>query len=787
MSTKTSRTGFLLFTILAGACAPITITTLEPPTAGSWASSSERLGARVQGNGDITFRVFSERAERVEVWLYRASLNVAEVARLTMMRDDSHIWSADLSAGDVRQLFGRRPVLYGLRAWGPNWRHTTSWTPGSEEGFVEDVDDRGNRFNPNKLLVDPYALEITHDPIAESHLNAGIDARIYASGDGTRAADSAPWAPKSIAIATTTAASHVTHPLAQDIIYEVHVRGLTMNDPSVPIHLRGTYAGAALKAATLARLGITAVEFLPVQETQNDTNDLVTSTEGDNYWGYATLAFFAPDRRYAADQSPGGPTQEFQHMVDAFHAVNIKVFIDVVYNHTGEGGIWDAGVGNVATLLSWRGLDNHSYYQDVHGDYDPNDPDVVVDHRNYWDNNGVAGNFRTAHPAVRTQIVDSLVYWHQSLGVDGFRFDLASVLGNECGNGCFEFDKMNPENALNRAARELPARGAGGGAGVDLIAEPWAIGAGTYQIGNFPWGWAEWNDHFREVLRKDQNKMGIEPVTPGQIATRVAGSSDLFEDDGRAPWQSINFLVSHDGFTLKDLYSCNEKNNNQSWPYGPSDGGENNNNAWDHGGDSAAQRQAARTGMALLMMSVGTPMMTGGDEFLRSQGCNNNAYNLDSVGNWMDWRASGQNDSFQAFTRKLISLRRAHRSIMRQAFFDGLDHDNDGPADITWLTDAGVVASGSYMDAPDRHFLAWRIDADESGDAARSIYVAYNGWDGLVSATLPSLAPGRRWHRAVDTASWMEAADNARELGTSDPVDGNYVMAPRSLVVLLER
>ncbi len=463
-------------------------------------------------------------------------------------------------------------------------------------------------------------------------------------------------------------------------------------------------------------------------------------------------------------------------MVAAFHEHGIKVYIDVVYNHTAEGGLW-GGDGQVASLQSWRGIDNTTYYETVGNG----------DQVHYWDNNGVGPNLRTAETPVRDLVVDSLRHW-QGLGVDGFRFDLASVLGNRCGEGCFDFDKFDPDNALNRIVRELPVRPDDGGAGVDLIAEPWAIGEGTYQVGNFPSGWAEWNGKFRDLLRKDQNMLGAESVTPGQLATRIAGSSDLLADDGRQPWHSINFLVAHDGLTLRDLYACNESDNGQPWPFGPSDGGEAHNASWDQAGDPARQRQAARTGLALLMLSAGVPMITGGDEHLRTQRCNNNTYNLDSEGNWIDWALTDDQSAFWGFAQGMIALRAEHPALRPAGFLTGTDGDGDGLQDIRWLTDQGTQASGAYMDDPSNHFLAWILDGDEVGDPAKAIYVAYNGWSDTVTATLPPPTPGMAWWRVSDTAQWMESRQNIAPSGQEDELDGStYDLAGRSVLVLIER
>jgi glycogen operon protein len=736
-------------------------------TTGATAASLE-LGAQLDASRTrVRFAVYSARASRIEVWIYAAPTGAAEVARYLCDRDASGVWSAMVPVADL-EAKGVGVVYYGYRAWGPNWAFDPSWSPGSLAGFVADVDGDGNRFDPNKLLLDPYALEVSHDPPS--------DWSAFGTGPQHRAKDSAPLAPKGIVLPSRSYAigQKPSRPFKDEVIYEVHVRGLTMNDPSMPADLRGTYAGAARKADYLASIGVTAVELLPVHETPNDGNDDEPSTTGDNYWGYMSLSYFAPDRRYAADKSPGGPTRELAAMVRAFHDAGIKVYLDVVYNHTAEGGLWDAS-GDTTALLSWRGLDNATYYE-------------LSGNRFYYDNTGIGHNFNTANDVARDQIVDSLWYYSAVLGVDGFRFDLASVLGNRCQRDCFDFDKMDPDNALNRVVSEVGVRPADGGSGVDLIAEPWAIGGNSYQVGGFPAGWAEWNGKFRDTFRKDQNKLGIESVTPGELATRFAGSSDLFQDDGRRPWHSVNFMVSHDGFSLRDLYAYNQKNNQQSWPYGPSDGGEDHNVSWDQGGSAALQRQAARNGLAFLMLSAGVPMITGGDEMSRTQYGNNNAYNLDSSKNWLDWSDRTAHALFFDYARRIMRFRGAHPALRPASFFEGKDHDGDGLADITWLRDDGQPADGGYMQSPSMHFLAYRIDASELGDTAASIYVAYNGWSGAVTVRLPWNLPGKSWYRAGDTAGWMESRGNFVEPGEEEPMSGPiYELAGRSVLVLIER
>ena len=524
---------------------------------------------------------------------------------------------------------------------------------------------------------------------------------------------------------------------------------------------------------------MTAIEFLPVQETQNDTNDNdPNSNSGDNYWGYMTLNYFAPDRRYAYDKSPGGPTREFKEMVKAFHDNGIKVLVDVVYNHTGEGGAWSSTDKTTYNITSWRGLDNPTYYS------------LTSDMQNSWDNTGVGGNYNTRNLVAQNLIVDSLAYWRDKLGVDGYRFDLASVLGNTCQHGCFNFDKMDAGNALNRIVAELPPRPAAGGAGVDLISEPWAIGGNSYQVGGFPSGWAEWNGGYRDIVRQAQNKLGSAPITTGQLATRFAGSSDLYGDDGRKPWHSINFITAHDGFTLKDLYSCNSKNNNQAWPWGPSDGGEDNNNSWDQGGITGDQRKAARNGMALMMLSAGVPMIVGGDEALRTLNCNNNPYNLDSSANWLGWTRTTDQNNFQAFTKAMIAFRKAHPALRPANFYSSVDNNGNVMEQLRWFKPDGGVADATYFNNPDNHAIAWRIDGSEFGDAASAIYVAHNAWSAQVNFTLPWAGTGKTWYRVTDTCSWAEGASQVNAPGSESPVGGentNYGLCGRGTLVLIAK
>ena len=739
----------------------------------AWTGMAAPLGASYNAaQTEITFRVFSGRATHVEVCVYAKNTGEAEKWQAVMDADPTtKVWSKTVTTAELNTAGVTGTVYYGYRAWGPNWTFNTAWTKGTGVGFISDVDGDGNRFNPNKLLVDPYALELSHDPRTPGQNSDDA----YLSGPH-RNDDSGSVAPKGIVLKTSTPdiGTKPVRPFKDDIVYEVHLRGLTMADTTLPANVRGTYAGASGKAPYLKSIGVTAVEFLPVQECQNDQNDVVSSTDGDNYWGYDPIAYFAPDRRYASDKTPGGPTREFQAMVKAFHDQGLKVFIDVVYNHTGEGGA--GGDGTVARIESMRGLDNPAYYE------------LWTDHHFYVNNNGVGPNLNTANTIVRNLAVDSITYWKDVLGVDGFRFDLAPVLGNTCSEGCFNFNKFDADNILNRLVKELPVRPAVGGNGADLLAEPWGIGDGTYQVGEFPSWWAEWNDKFRDSFRKAQNQLGVSNVPPAELARRFSGSANLFQDDGRKPWHSLNFLVAHDGFTLRDLYSYNGKKNNQSWPFGPSDGGSDNNISWDQGGDTGLQRQAARTGFSILMLSAGVPMITGGDEMYRTQFGNNNVYNLDSPKNYLDWTSPALVPHFVAFTSRMMAFRQAHPALRPAEFFTGEDGNHNGLKDITWLQNDGHEADGAYLDNTDNHFLAYRIDGTEAHDPADSLYVAYNGWSGDITATLPPNLPGKQWFRVADTGAWMEMDDNCKAAGSEDALTGpTYGVHARSLVLLMEK
>lgn len=750
---------------------------------------------------EIHFGLRSPNAERVELHLFKDAKHSQSVGMYVMERDPNHpsVWRQAVSVHDAKQMqlidsnFDgsklEKPIYYGFRLWGPNWKHSPDWRPGTEIGFIADVDEQGNRFNPNKLVFDPRALALSHDPL----FRGMEDESLYVSGPEHRWKDTGPVASKSIVLnAPEKKPSTITRPLKDDIIYEVHLRGFTKNDPTVPLSERGTFKGAARKAKYLKSLGFTAVEFLPVQEFQNETNKQ-KDTKGNNYWGYMTHGFFALDRRYATKRSRkqlGGVTREFQEMLEAFHREGIKVFLDVVYNHTGEGGAGGKG-GELARIQSMRGIDNQGYYQ------------LSEDKRFYYDNTGCGANFNCANPHTQDFILDSLRHFI-GLGVDGFRFDLASVLGNTVQQGnSFHFEKMDPQGLLNRILRELPARSSEGGLGVDLIAEPWAIGGNSYQVGGFPHHdngrfWAEWNGAYRDTMRTVLNQTSL---TPGDVSNRLAGSRELYGQYGRKPFHGINFIVAHDGFTNADLFRYNDKQNAQRAPWGPSDGGEDNNRSWDQAiaGDTfqqtlARQRQAARNGYALPLISFGVPMITGGDEFLRTQRGNNNMYNVDSRGSWIDWRDKDKNNRFFHFAKHLTRFRNSRPAMKIENHFDGKERWN-GLRDIAWLRADGQSAEGKeYMDNGANTFLAYRLNTEGTHENERSIYVGYNYGPYGTVLRLPPTAPGKQWYWVGDTSAYYEKRGNFMPAGKEIPLSklipeghGNYTIDSRAIVLFVEK
>jgi glycogen operon protein len=786
---------------LHGACSPI--------RRGTWHRAAFPLGAHVNGS-ETTFAVYSKNASRVLLEIYGSPIGEAARFDYWLEKGPDDIWRArleDVPAGGC----------YGFRCWGPNWEFSAEWQRGgSAAGFLADVDTKGHRFNPNKLLFDPYARELSHDretpAMKEVH---GHHAGMYGSGPDPytgmadrhppivrREFDTGPWAPKSVIVADRTPFGTKPRTLQKDaVIYEAHVRGLTRHPSSarltsilnglpgfehvvnVPDHLRGTYAGAASMAKYLKALGYTAIELLPVHEFANDLNPdgspgwdrAIDEPPHGSYWGYMTYAFFAPDTRYSHDRSPGGATREFKQMVKAFHDEGIEVYLDVVYNHTGEGGLWNGAV-ETAEILSLRGFDNSGYYA------------LPEDKRYYWDSSGCGNNLDASSNVVRRLIRDSLEYWALEMGVDGFRFDLATVLGRTGPGFGFEGTALLLQEIEAMARAEE----------IEVIAEAWDTGG--YHVGDFPRGWAEWNGEYRDAVRRFlKGDACIEAFVQA-----VNGDFHRFHDQG-GPHKSVNFITAHDGFTLMDLVSYNRKNNDIVWPFGPSDGGNDTNHSWDSGGDRRLRRCRMRNFVTVQMLSRGVPMTLGGDEFARTQNGNNNPYKIDSIGVWLNydmiassWPASsptggsgayhdnygddghisGKNGFF-LFTRYLLDLRRKHPCLRQDRFGDlSLDTGND----VTyWFTGSDGVSDYD----PDSRVLHWRIDGSAVADVDFAVFV--NASNEPVAFFVPTPRPGCHWRRLIDTASWAEPRGNTWPSDTADIVNGNYRTHPHSIVVLQER
>lgn len=760
-------------------------------------AGARTLGAHLDAEGGtLTFRVRSAHATRLEAWIYERPRDAGEVERVSLAREaGTDRWSATLALEPLRSAHRfEGAVLYGLRAWGPNWPFDPGWRPGTEIGFLADVDDQGNRFDPNKLLIDPYAIELSHDPAPRlSTIDPDEPSSDYDTGPEHRAADTGRVAPKSVLPLRPLAADtgpKPRRPLRDDVVYEVHLRGLTRLDASVPEPLRGTYRGAGLKAGYLRGLGVTAVELLPVHHFASEQND-DGDPRGDNYWGYMTLGFFAPNRRYASDRTPGGPTLEFKAMVRAFHEAGIKVFLDVVYNHTGEGLLARTTEGDDsraddarqlpgrARLLSLRGLDNAAYYSLR------SRPDLDQGRRNtrYLDCSACGPALATAREPARALVLDSLAYWADEMGVDGFRLDLAPALGNRLADGGFEFDASSPASLLRELGQRLPLRTEAAGDGVDLIAEPWiAAGAGGYRLGEFPAGWSHWNDVYRKVLRRAENKLHVDSIHPWELANALSGSEQQLRSQPDArPAGSVNYLSSHDGLTLRDLYS-----------YTDGDG-------WDHGGDPAAQRQAVRNGLALLAISAGVPMIQGGDELFRSLDGRANTVAVDDATSWLHWdgvvpflraeqagdaaalAALGARDDVRtfAFARAMLRLRAAHPALRPDRFFTGAVLPGRTVRDVAWCGPYGGELVGGWDD-PELGFLGFRV-----AEPAGSIYVACLWRDRDTVVQLPASQPGARWRRVADTAAWMEPQGNV-DPAPGPEIQGEYLMHARTVAVFVE-
>ena len=661
--------------------------------------SPHPLGATWDGLG-VNFALFSAHATKVELCLFDDA-GRTELERVELPEYTDEVWHGYLPEA-------RPGTVFAYRVHGP-------FEP-----------EAGHRFNPNKLLLDPYAKqlvgELTWDPAVFAY-KPGTDDTTFDERD------SAGFMPKCRVIDPAFTWGRDRPPrVAWDrtIVYEAHVRGFTMRHPDVPESLQGTFSGLGVKGVIdyVRSLGVTSVELLPVHAYVDD--DFLLKKGLRNYWGYNTIGFFAPQPRYMATPS----ANEFKEMVAKFHDAGIEVILDVVYNHTAEGN-------EMGPTLSFKGIDNASYYR------------LLPDQKRYYINDTGTGNtLNLSHPRVLQMVTDSLRYWAGEMRVDGFRFDLATILGREP----YGFDEGG---GFLDSCRQDPLLSS-----VKLIAEPWDVGPGGYQVGAFPPGWAEWNDRYRDTVRAFWR--GDEGQLP-EMASRLTGSADKFNKRGRRPWASVNFITAHDGFTLRDLVSYNEKHNEAN--------GENNqdghshNISFNHGIEGPTDDPAIlelrtrqmRNFIATLFLSRGTPMLLAGDEFARSQGGNNNAYAQDSPIGWLDWALDGEGRELAEFTRTMIALRQALPMLRRGRFLTGQYDETLGVKDVTWLTPAGAEMNEENWNDPSGRCMGVLLDgrAQETGirrpGTDATLLLVVNAHHDVVNFVLPEAAAGRDWVRLLDT------------------------------------
>jgi glycogen operon protein len=696
-----------------------------------WPGLPYPLGATWDGVG-VNFALFSENATGVELCLFHDPDAATESVKIPLREKTDQVWHCYLP--DVRP-----GQLYGYRVHGP-------YEP-----------ERGNRFNPAQLLIDPYAKAIT-GAIKWSDSLFG-----YKVG-GTRqdleinTTNSAAGVPKCVVINSAFEWGDDRPPRTpwnRTVIYECHVKGMTALHPAVPAHLRGTYLGLVYDDMLdhFLSLGVTAVELLPVHQFVVDRH--LAERDLTNYWGYNSIGFFSPDVRYATG-GRGIQVHEFKSMVKAFHQAGIEVILDVVYNHTGEGN-------HLGPTLSLRGIDNRAYYR-----LEQDNP------RFYTDFTGTGNSLNMQHPRTIQLIMDSLRYWTTEMHVDGFRFDLAPVLARELYEvnrlSAF-FDIIHQDPVLSR---------------VKLIAEPWDVGPGGYQVGNFPVGWAEWNGKYRDAIR---HYWRGDPGRVPELASRLAGSSDIYQWSDRAAYASINFVVAHDGYTLHDLVSYEQKHNEANGENNQDGHNDNISRNWgaegptDDEGIVAHRYRMMRNFLATLLLSQGVPMLAHGDEIGRSQRGNNNAYCQDNELTWMRWELDERQQELLDFTRKLIAIRHANPVLRRRHFFRGQVVDEAGNKDVTWLASGGREMTDSDWSNGDNRALGMLIDGDATDETDQrgrpvkgdTMLLLLNAGDQPVTFTLPAQEKRGTWAELLDTAD--------PELHIVAPESG-VVVAPWSVVLL---
>ncbi len=692
------------------------------------------LGATLDANG-VNFAIYSEHASEVFLLLFD-NPDAPPTDTIQLQERDRLVWHGRVDGLKAGQLYG-----YKVRGdYRPN---------------------DGLRFNDAKLLLDPYARAVTGKFRNTDNLLLAYDAQ-PGGGEGTPdTRDNTAIVPKAIVVDEAFDWQGVESPsinLEQLIIYEVHVKGFTAH-PSSGVRAPGTYLGFIEKIPHLTNLGVNAVELLPVHEHYVD--DFLIGRGLTNYWGYNTIGFFAPEFSYRSGNTPGCQVTEFKTLVRELHRAGIKVILDVVYNHTGEGN-------EMGPTMSFRGVDNLSYYTLTGPANSPQ--------RYYMNYTGTGNSLDFDKPPVIRLVMDSLRYWMEVMHVDGFRFDLASVLGRG-DDGQFRstaafFDAVSQDPIVSNAV---------------LIAEPWDTG--TYQVGNFPVDWSEWNGRFRDTDRR------FVKSDAGQLADlgwRLTGSADLYSEDGRSAYNSINFVTCHDGFTLYDLVSYNGKHNEGNGENNQD--GSNDNNSWNCGaeGDTtdpsilALRRQLIKNHACDLIFSCGTPMMLGGDEFGRTQRGNNNAYCQDNEISWLDWDFAQKNSDILDFFRKAIAFTRRFPVLQRRKFLLGKDLDADGIPDLEWF---GPDLALPHWSDPNARTLCLQLDACEGAvcKEANRLYFILNGDFQTQWVNLPPLPSTQGWYRAIDTS--LPAGQDFVDAGAEvriDPAD-HYIVNPRSTVVLLGR
>ena len=695
-----------------------------------WPGKPYPLGATFDGTG-TNFALFSEVAERVELCLISDD---GTETRVDLPEVDAFVWHAYLPSAQPGQ-------RYGYRVHGP-------YDP-----------DAGHRCNPSKLLLDPYAKAI--DGQIDGH--PSLFSYEFDAPEKINTDDSAGHTMTSVVTTPYFDWGHDRPPnrdYHESVIYEAHVKGLTQLHPGVPAALRGTYAGLAHPAIIdhLVDLGITAIELMPVHQFVNDPH---LQRKGlSNYWGYNTIGFFAPHNGYSAGGNPGQQVQEFKQMVRAMHEAGIEVILDVVYNHTAEGN-------HQGPTLCFRGIDNAAYYRLVDDDQ-----------AHYFDTTGTGNSLLMRHPHVLQLLMDSLRYWVTEMHVDGFRFDLASTLARQ-------FHEVDRLSAFFDLVQQDPVISQ-----VKLIAEPWDVGEGGYQVGGFPPLWSEWNGRYRDTVRDFWRG---QPATLAEFASRLSGSSDLYEQTGRKPIASINFVTAHDGFTLADLVSYNEKHNEANGE-GNADG-ENHNRSWNSGAEGPTDDPAInrlrwrqmRNFLTTLLTSQGVPMISHGDELGRTQQGNNNGYCQDNELTWVDWHVDETREGHLDFTRALVHLRRDHPVLRRRRFFAGsAEHGGESELrDIAWFSTAGKPMSDTDWQAGYAKavmvFLNGEAIAepDARGEPVTddSFLLLYNAAPESVSFVLPPTAFGTVWTCVLDTDHTVAAG---AELKPGDTLD----VTGRSVVVL---